>query len=89
MCIDVSEKLSLEPVVSSLGLNFTLISSAGYSVAGGEFSGDDEEGEGCIYITERQNAWLSTEFTGPSPKHCLIFNCSAPHTWLYCERKQL
>ncbi len=32
-------------------LSLLLISPAGYSVAGGEFSGDDEEGEGHIYCT--------------------------------------
>lgn len=31
-------------------------------MAGGEFSGDDEEGEGRVYRTESQNTWLSTEF---------------------------
>lgn len=29
----------------------TLLFISGYSVAGGEFSGDDEEGEGHIYST--------------------------------------
>lgn len=37
----------------------SVLSPAGYSVASGEFSGDGEEGEGHIYSTENQNAWLS------------------------------
>lgn len=52
------------------------MSPAGYSVAGGEFSGDDEEGEGHIYSTESQNAWLSTGFADLCPQLCLMFNCS-------------
>lgn len=45
-------------------------------MAGGEFTGDDEEGKGHIYSTEKLNAWLSTGFADPKPKLCLIFNCS-------------
>lgn len=37
----------------------------GYSVAAGEFSGDDEEGEGHIYSTGNHCAWLGSEFGDP------------------------
>lgn len=53
--------------------------SAGYSVAGGEFSGDDVEGEGFIYSTESQSAWLSRVLRLALPHLCLILSCSSPH----------
>lgn len=34
-------------------------------MSGGEFSGDDEEGEGHIYSTEDQYAWLDAGFGDP------------------------
>lgn len=37
----------------------------GYSVAAGEFSGDEEEGEGRIYSTGSQCAWLGPEVADP------------------------
>lgn len=37
----------------------------GYSVAAGEFSGDDEEGEGHIYSAGNQCGWLALQFGDP------------------------
>lgn len=34
-------------------------------MAAGEFSGDGEEGEGHIYSTGSQRAWLGPEFSDP------------------------
>lgn len=39
------------PIISQLNA-LLFLSPSGYSVAGGEFSGDDEEGEGHIYNTD-------------------------------------
>lgn len=47
-------------------------------MAGGEFSGDDEEGEGHIYSTENQNAWLSTKFVD-SPSSLIVAYSLAAH----------
>lgn len=47
-------------------LTFSVVSAhfclSGYSVAAGEFSGGDEEGEGRIYSTGNQCAWLGPHF---------------------------
>lgn len=64
---------------SSLTLNILSVHFClpGYSVAAGEFSGDDEEGEGRIYSTGNQCARLGPEF-GDLPVHpCQLFiRCS-------------
>lgn len=62
---DISQNVSLYPLSTSYSVS---IFPAGYSVAGGEFSGDDEEGEGHIYSTESQNTWLSTGCAQPPPQ---------------------
>lgn len=43
-------------------------------MASGEFSGDGEEGEGHIYSTENQNAWLSAGIAALSRYTCLCSN---------------
>lgn len=40
-------------------------------MAGGEFNGDGEEGEGHIYSAKSQNAWLTTEFVD-SPSSVIV-----------------
>lgn len=58
--------------------SITSISPAGYSVAAGEFNGDDEEGEGHIYCTEKWNSWWRTESSNPDFKltSSLMFDSS-------------
>lgn len=65
-----------------------LISPAGYSVAGGEFSGDDEEGEGHIYCTvprAKMHGWVQGLRT-PHPKLCLKLLSLNTHDCVVTER---
>lgn len=57
-------------------------------MAAGEFSGDDEEGEGRIYSTGSQCAWLGPEFA--DPLHTPVnYSCVNLSLWTCCDRHGL
>lgn len=61
---------------------------AGYSVAAGEFSGDDEEGEGRIYSTGNRRAWPGPE--SGDPLHTPVnYSAVIPSRCTWCDRHGL